>query len=188
MYVDLSDFNLNLATNMMANRYLFPVQFLNISVLCLVVLPWVKQQFSMVKPELIFCGFWFLGLGFFQIASIRANRTINEFKQTITEARRQGLSKSFYPIRDYCRDIYLHNGSFYATYILSSIDGGEPCQVVHATQEEIERLVELDDDMIYLMHQVQVHSKSVNSKRFTPLMGSYTRLDYRCDRATIGGR
>lgn len=186
MYVNLSGFNLNLATNMMANRYLFPVQFLVLSVFCLSTLPWLERVWSKARPVYVFCGLWFIGVGFFMVAGRRANRTINEYKTTIDAAREQGLEKSYFPVSDYCRDIYLHSGAFYATYVLSNLDGGPPCHVVHGTPSEIEDLSRLSDDVIYLMREVQSHTGELNTDRFQPLLGPYMQLDYRCTRATLG--
>jgi hypothetical protein len=185
-YLDFSFYGLNSVVNMMHDRYLFPMKFATLSFLILIIVPGQWRIGHGAWWSRVIMVLWFAGLPFLYLSSFKAQRTVDEFRTVISWARQEGFHKAHYPVQDYCLDTYIHRGSFYATLILSSIDGGIPCHVVHAPNHLIPKLAGLREDEILLMEGIVKSTDDLDPKRFSLPKAVYERLDYACDRDRLG--
>lgn len=181
-YLDFTYFDLNLIQSMMHDRYLFPMRFVTLGMVLVVIVPKLSRTNSWSTLHFYVIASWMLGMPFLFFSAQKADRTIVELRNTVIETREKKIPKSYYLADDYCDDIYIHRGSFFATFILSSIDGGEPCHVLHASEETIQGLDSINNTELLLMDGIIFSTKQLNKKRFRIDSGSYKPLNYSCNR------
>lgn len=179
-YLDFTYFSLDFIQSMMHDRYLFPIRFVALGCLFLMVLPKLEHGEASDGISLYVMAVWLLGLPFLAFSAKKADRTIAEFKNTIHESRKQGITKAYYPVEDYCDDVYIHRGSFFATLVLSNLDHLEPVHVVHASTSMIDRLDFLNEGEVLLMAGVIADVEKLPSDRMSFPTGKYQPLKYTC--------
>jgi len=179
-YLDFTYFSLSLIQSMMHDRYLFPMRFVAMSMLFLVVIPLGVRKSAWSNVQQYVFASWALCLPFLFFSAQKADTTIADFRNVIHIAREQGIAKGYYPVEEYCDDAYIHNGSFYATFILSSIDLEQTCQILHASEETMMDLRHVKTDELLLMDGNIISTKMLNEKHFHIQSGTYKKLKYRC--------
>lgn len=176
-YLDFSYFSFELIHSMMHDRYLFPMRFSVLGLVLMVIIPAINWPNS----HAYIMASWMLGVPFLFLSAQKADRTIAELRNTVIEARKQGVTKGYYSVERYCDNIYIHTGSFFATFILSSIDTEEPCHVIHASNQSLRDIRKLKAQELLLMDGVPFDIKMLNNKRFRIDTGPYKQLNYSCN-------
>lgn len=179
-YLDFTYFSLDFIQSMMHDRYLFPIRFVTLAVVVLIIAPKLFSGPSSTAAPVYIMASWMLGIPFLVLSSTKADRTISEFRNAIYTARSQNINKGFYPIENYCDDTYIHRGSFFATLVLSNLEE-RPAQVIHASETTIEELMLLDENEILLMDGVILNTEHLERGRIVHPKGKYQSLDYTCE-------
>ena len=180
-YLDFTYFDMDFIQSMMHDRYLFPMRFVVLSMVFLIIIPLGTQRSAWSNIHRYAIASWMLGLPFLFLSATKADRTIAGFRDVVHAAQKQGITKGYYSVEEYCDDVYIHRGSFFATFILSSIDGGEPSHIIHASAETIRDLNSVKPEELLLMRGITCSKKQLNPKRFRVESGSYKKLDYFCN-------
>jgi len=180
-YLDFGFFAFDSTPSMMHDRYLFPMRFVTLSMVFLIVIPLAVQRSAWSNIHRYVIASWVLGLPFIFFSAKKADQTIAGFRDVVHIAQQQGITKGYYSVDGYCDDVYLHRGSFFATFILSSIDHGEPSHIIHASAETIRGLSSVKPEELLLMRGITCSKKEFNPKRFRVESGSYQQLDYSCN-------
>ena len=180
-YLDFSSFSLGLSQSMMHDRYLFPMRFVSLATVFLIVVPFGVRKYNWFNVHRYVIASWLIGIPFLFFSAQKADRTIAELRNSVIEARKQSVSKGYYLVEQYCKDIYIHRGSFFATFVLSTIDGAEPCHVIHPSEEIIQDLNGIQIEELLLMNDLLLSNKVLNANRFRIQSGVYEKIDYSCD-------
>jgi hypothetical protein len=180
-YIDFTYFALDSIQTMIHDRYLFPMRFVALSMVFLIVIPLRTQGSGWPTVHRYVIASWMLGLPFLFFSAKKADKTIAAFRDVVHIAREQKITKGYYSVEEYCDDVYIHRGSFFTTFILSSIDGGEPSHIIHASAETIRDLNSVKPEELLLMRGITCSKKQLNPKRFRVDSGPYKQLDYSCN-------
>ena len=179
-YLDFTYFSLDFIQSMMHDRYLFPIRFVTLGVALLVIVPkQLSLQNRVNLPKYVMVS-WLLGVPFLVFSSKKADHTVAEFRSVIAQARSQGIVKGFYPVEKYCANSYIHQGSYFATLVLSNLDHLPPVQVVHANANTMAKLPLLGLHETLLMEAIVLDTEHLEHLRISHPTGKYQPLDYTC--------